>query len=65
VGITANSKGTVYRLINGGSRAVLATVMFGAASADAIQVLSGLQAGDQIIVSDTGSFSGKPEVRIQ
>jgi multidrug efflux pump subunit AcrA (membrane-fusion protein) len=60
-----DSSATVYRLVDHGHRAVQVRVRFGASSANAIQVVSGLKSGDRIIVSDTGAFAGKPMVRIR
>lgn len=60
-----DSQATVYELIDGGTKAVPVTVRFGAASANAIEVLGGLAAGAQIIVSDTSGFAGQAVVRIK
>jgi RND family efflux transporter, MFP subunit len=60
-----DSSARVYKLIDGGRRAIPVAVRFGATSANAIQVLSGLAPGDRIIVSDTGDFAGKAMVRIR
>lgn len=60
-----DSMATVFKLVDGGDKAIPVRVRFGAASANAIQVLSGLPAGARIIVSDTGRFAGKSLVRIR
>ncbi|MDD2877875.1 MAG: HlyD family efflux transporter periplasmic adaptor subunit [Acidiphilium sp.] len=60
-----DSTDTVYELVDGGRKAIPVRVRFGATSANAIQVLAGLKAGDRIIVSDTGEFAGKAMVRIR
>ncbi|WP_288006439.1 efflux RND transporter periplasmic adaptor subunit [Acidiphilium sp.] len=60
-----DSRATVYELVDGGRRAIPVRVRFGATSANAIQVLSGLKAGDRVIVSDTGRFAGKAMVRVR
>lgn len=60
-----DSMTTVFKLVDGGDKAVPVQVRFGAASANAIQVLSGLRPGERIIVSDTGRFAGKSLVRIR
>ncbi len=60
-----DSAAIVYRLVDDGHKAIPVRVRFGTTSANAIQVLAGLHAGDRIIVSDTGSFAGKPMIRIR
>ncbi len=60
-----DSSATVYKLVDGGQKAIPVQVRFGATSANAIQVLAGLKPGDRIIVSNTGDFAGKAMVRIQ
>jgi multidrug resistance efflux pump len=59
------SPGEVYELTDGGRQAVRVAVRYGAASATAIQLLSGLQAGAQIVVSDTAAFAGAPKVSVR
>lgn len=59
------STANVYKLVDGGKKAIRVQVRFGATSANAIQVLTGLRPGDQIIVSNTGAFAGKAMVRIR
>lgn len=56
---------SVFRLNNDGSRAVRVAARFGKASVSEIQVLSGLQAGDRIIVSDISQWRAHDELRIQ
>jgi HlyD family secretion protein len=56
---------TLYRLIDDGRVAVPVSVRFGAASDQYIQVLSGLEPGDRVIVSDTSSFNGEPKVAVR
>jgi multidrug efflux pump subunit AcrA (membrane-fusion protein) len=65
VGVTAGSSATIYKLIDNGRRTVQVPVTFGIASTNAIQIVSGLQSGDQIVVSDTSTFGGKQMVRVQ
>jgi HlyD family secretion protein len=40
------------------------TVKLGAMSVGEVEILSGLNAGDQIIVSSTNDFDGAPELRL-
>jgi multidrug efflux pump subunit AcrA (membrane-fusion protein) len=65
VGATPNSTGDVYELTDGGHKAVQVTVQYGAASATTIQILAGLPAGAQIVVSDTTGFAGAPKVSVR
>ncbi len=65
VNAAPNSNGEVYRLTDGGHKAVQVAVQYGAASATMIQILSGLPAGAQIVVSDTTAFAGVPKVNIR
>ncbi len=61
----ANSTMTLYRLSDNGDVATPVLVHFGAASDRDIQVLNGLSAGEQVIVSDTSSFAGAKRVNIR
>jgi multidrug efflux pump subunit AcrA (membrane-fusion protein) len=65
VGAAPNSTGEVYELVDGGHQAVQVAVQYGAASATTIQILSGLPAGAQIVVSDTSAFAGAPKVGVR
>lgn len=56
---------TLYKLIDGGRAAIPVRVRLGQASAQEIQVLSGLRPGDRVIVSDTSDFAGAKRVRIR
>jgi multidrug resistance efflux pump len=60
-----DSPGEVYELTDGGRQAVQVAVRYGAASATAIQLLSGVQAGARIVVSDTAAFAGAPKVSVR
>jgi hypothetical protein len=60
----ANSTMTLYRLSDNEGVATPILVHFGAASDRNIQVLSGLGAGEKVIVSDTSSFSDAKQVTI-
>ena len=54
VGVQETSSGTLF-LVKG-DRAERVKVEFGRASAEAIEIRSGLAAGDQVIVSDTSNY---------
>lgn len=63
VGVEPNSTGTVYVLSASGNSAQRRTVHFGLASSSGIQILSGLQAGEQIVLSDTSSWGARMGIR--
>lgn len=54
VNVQEMSRGTLFRVE--GNEAVRVPVEFGRASADAIEVRSGLRPGDRVIVSDTSNY---------
>jgi HlyD family secretion protein len=60
-----DSRMTLYRLIDGGGAAVPVPVRFGAASDQYIQVVSGIEPGDRVIVSDTSAFAGDARIAIR
>ena len=47
-----------------GDRAIRQPVSFGGMSVGEVEILSGLNAGDQIIVSSVSDFGEAPEVRL-
>jgi HlyD family secretion protein len=64
--VTASADGllTLYRLDRDGTHAYRTEVRLGSGSDDRARVLSGLAAGDRIIVSDTAAYNA-PTLRIQ
>ncbi|GAB1343067.1 efflux RND transporter periplasmic adaptor subunit [Gemmatimonas sp.] len=64
---TGASTGTssVFRLESDGRTAVRVPVVLGRASVNSIEVLSGLSAGDRIIISDLSSFATADKLRIR
>jgi hypothetical protein len=64
---TGASTGTssVFRLESDGRTAVRVPVVLGRASVNSIEVLSGLSAGDRIIISDLSSFGTADKLRIR
>jgi multidrug efflux pump subunit AcrA (membrane-fusion protein) len=63
-GVSDNSAIELYRIAPGGTRAELVPVRLGRGSVDRVQVLSGLHAGDTVIVSDTSGYAGRPSLAI-
>jgi len=57
-----SSQGTVFRVV--GDRATRVDVQYGRASATAIEIKSGLAAGDRVIVSDDSAFARHDEIEI-
>jgi len=49
---------SVFKIIKGGKEAIRVPVQFGKLSVNTAQVLSGLQVGDEIILSDTNQVDG-------
>lgn len=56
---------SVFRLESDGRTAVRVPVVLGRASVNSIEVLSGLSAGDRIIISDLSSFGTADKLRIR
>jgi len=56
---------SLFRIVPGTSEAVRVPVRVGRASANAIEILGGLAAGDEVILSDMSAYSGRPRVRIE
>lgn len=63
-GASDNSTVQLYRIAPGGTRAELVPVRLGRGSVDRVQVLSGLRAGETVIVSDTSGYAGQPAIAI-
>lgn len=57
------ANGSLFR--TRGNEADRVSVVFGRASAEAIEIRSGLRAGDQVIVSDTTSYEGHDRLEIK
>jgi HlyD family secretion protein len=55
----------VFKLTGDGDEAVRAPVKFGRASVNTIEVLQGLNEGDQVIVSDMSAWDGVDRVRLK
>ena len=62
---TENSTLSLFRLDPDGKTATRVSVQVGRASANAIQVLSGLNAGDTVILSDLSRWDSAEKVRLQ
>ena len=55
---------TLFKLVEGGSGAVRVQVKLGRSSVNTIEVLEGLQVGEQVILSDMSAWDGYDRVRL-
>jgi multidrug resistance efflux pump len=55
----------VYRLVDGGTRAIRTLVKFGIGTDDRITILSGLAPGQTVIISDTSAVGDASSIRLQ
>lgn len=60
-----NGTTSMFKLVDGGRYAVRVPVQLGRTSATTAEVLQGLQAGDQVIVSDMSRWDGVERVRLR
>ena len=58
-----NSVG-MFKLINGSSEAIRTSVKLGKSSVNTIEILNGLQPGDQVILSDTSAWDAHERIRL-
>jgi HlyD family secretion protein len=56
---------TLFRLASNGTTAERVNVQFGRASATSIEIRSGLQAGDQVLISDTSTYEKYPRIKLR
>lgn len=61
----ANSSVGLFKLVSGGDEAVLVTVQLGQTSVNQVEVRSGLEAGDVVILSDMSSWDQYDRVRLR
>jgi HlyD family secretion protein len=61
----ADSKASIFQLIDGGKEAVRVQVKFGRSSVSTIEVVNGLKEGDQVILSDMSQYDNHNRVRIR
>lgn len=64
-GATDGSTIDLFKVVDGGARAVRVRVRLGQGSSDRVQVLSGLAPGDTAIVSDTSSYLGQSTLSLR
>jgi len=61
----ANSQVELFKVVDDGEMAIRVPVRLGRASVDTIEVVEGLQQGDQVILSDTSQFDEVDRIRLQ
>ena len=54
----------IFKLVSGTSEAVRTPVKVGKSSVNTIEILSGLQPGDQVILSDTSAWDARERIRL-
>jgi HlyD family secretion protein len=59
-----NSTVGIFKLVNGSSDAVRTPVKLGKSSVNTIEIVSGLQPGDQVILSDTSAWDSHERIRL-
>ena len=59
-----NSKVEMFKLTDGGKSAVRVPVELGRMSVSTVEIVKGLQAGDQVILSDTSAQDGFNKIRL-
>lgn len=64
-GAADDSTVELYRVAPGGAQAELVQVRLGRGSVDRVAVLSGLRAGDTVIVSDTSGYAGRSSLYLR
>jgi HlyD family secretion protein len=64
VGGQENSAVGLFKLVDGGSAAVRVTVQLGRSSVNTIEIVRGLQLGDEVILSDMSAWNAHDRVRL-
>jgi HlyD family secretion protein len=65
VQVQAQTQASLFKLSADGSEAVRVKVAFGRGSVSTLEVLAGLQVGDQVILSDASAWDGTDRIRIK
>jgi HlyD family secretion protein len=61
---SANTKVEMFKLIDEGKAAVRVPVEFGVSSVQTMEIKSGLQPGDEVILSETSQYDGHNKIRL-
>jgi HlyD family secretion protein len=54
----------MFKLVNGTGEAVRTPVKLGKSSVNTIEILNGLEPGDQVILSDTSAWDSHERIRL-
>ena len=60
-----DSEGALFKLDPNGEHAVRVKVKYGRAAVNTIQILSGLEPGDKVILSDTAASKGYDRITLK
>lgn len=60
----ADSTISLFKLVEGGDGAVRVPVQIGRTSVNAVEIVQGLESGDQVILSDTSSWDDYQRIRL-
>jgi len=60
-----NSKIGLFRVLNGGTEAARVSVQLGRTSVNSVEVVRGLQAGDQVVLSDMSAWDAYDHIRLE
>jgi HlyD family secretion protein len=61
----AGSTVGLFKLVEGGTAAVRASVRLGRTSVNSVEILGGLQSGDKVIISDMSRWDGFDRVKVE
>jgi HlyD family secretion protein len=64
VNVTSEGKFCLYKVLNGGKRAVRVPVRLGRSSVTSIEVVEGLEEGARIIISDMSHWEAHERIRL-
>jgi HlyD family secretion protein len=59
-----NNNVSIFKLVSGSSEAVRTPVKLGRSSVNSIEIVNGLQPGDQVILSDTSAWDAHERIRL-
>ena len=59
-----NNTVSIFKLVSGSSEAVRTPVKLGRSSVNSIEIINGLQPGDQVILSDTSAWDAHERIRL-
>jgi HlyD family secretion protein len=60
----ANQKVEIFKIVDGGKAAVRVPVEFGVSSVNTMEIVSGLQPGDEVILSETSQYDGHDKLQL-